>query len=88
MERELFIDISLKGRTSLFIYNNHSCLIWKSHNVPFNQAIKELRTNFPNVDFVISDQHVKSFINYEYDHKEVQSPLFCNQYKYSRFIHL
>ena len=32
--------------TSLFIYNNHFCLIWKSDGVSFDKAIKELKDNF------------------------------------------
>ena len=31
---------------SLFIYNNHFCLIWKSNGISFNQAIRELKDNF------------------------------------------
>ena len=49
--------------TSLFIYNNHFCLIWKSNGVSFNQVIEnELKSNFKVVDNVISDKHVKSFV--------------------------
>ena len=61
--------------TSLFIYNNHFCLIWKSNGISFNQVIEnELKPNFKVVDNVISDKHVKSFIKYEYNPKEVKSP--------------
>ena len=60
---------------SLFIYNNHFCLIWKSNGISFNQAIRELKHNFKVVDNVVSDKHVKSFIKYEYNPKEVKSPL-------------
>ena len=38
-------------------------------------AITELKDNFEVVDKVISDKHVKSFIKYEYNTKEVKSPL-------------
>ena len=49
--------------TSLFIYNNHFCLLWKSNCISFNQVIEnELKPNFKVVDNVISDKHVKSFI--------------------------
>ena len=61
--------------TSLFIYNNHFCLIWKSNGISFDKAIKELKDNFTIVDNVISDKHVKSFIKYAYKPKKVQSPL-------------
>ena len=33
--------------TSLFIYNSHFCLIWKSNIISFNQVIEdELKPNF------------------------------------------
>ena len=60
---------------SLFIYNNHFCLIWKSNGISFDKAIKELKDNFKVVDNVISDKHVKGFIKYEYNPKKVKSPL-------------
>ena len=41
------------------MHNNHFCLILKSQNITFNQAIKELKGNFKVVDSVISDKHVK-----------------------------
>ena len=28
--------------SALFLFNNHFCLIWKSKNVSFKQAIREL----------------------------------------------
>ena len=62
--------------TSLFIYNNHLCLIWKSNGISFNRIIEnQLKPNFKVVDNVISDKHVKSFIKYEYSPKKVKSPL-------------
>ena len=62
--------------TGLKIHNNHFCLIWKSDDVSFNQVIKdELKPNFKVVDNVISDKHVKGFIKYEYNPKNVKSPL-------------
>ena len=62
--------------TSLFIYNNHFCLIWKSNGISFIQVKEnELKPNFKVVDNVISDKHVKSFIKYEYNPKKVKSPL-------------
>ena len=38
------------GSNALFLYNNHFCLIWKSENVSFNQALIELKDNFRRVD--------------------------------------
>ena len=62
--------------TSLFIHNNHFCLIWKSNGISFNQIREnELKPNFKVVDNVVSDKYVKSFIKYEYNPKKVKSPL-------------
>ena len=62
--------------TALKIHNNHFCLIWKSDRISFNQVIEnELKPNFKVVDNVISDNHVKGFIKYEYNPKKVKSPL-------------
>ena len=64
------------GNISLFIYNNHFCLIWKSNGISFNQVIEyELKPNFKVVDNVISDKHVKGFIKHEYNPEKVKSPL-------------
>ena len=59
---------------SLFIYINHFCLIWKSNDISFTQAIKELKLNFKVIDNVVSDEHVKTFIKNEYKPKKFQSP--------------
>ena len=61
--------------TSLFICNNHFCLIWKSDGISFDTAVRKLKDNFKVVDNVMSDKHVKSFIKYEYNPKKVKSPL-------------
>ena len=56
--------------TSLFIYNNHICLIWKSNNISFNHVIEyELKPNFKFVENVISDKHVRIFIKYDFKPK-------------------
>ena len=60
---------------ALKIHENHFCLIWKSDGVSSDRAIKELKDNFKVVDNVISDTHVKSYINCEYKPKKVQSQL-------------
>ena len=62
-------------KTSLFIYNNHFCLNWKSNGISFEKTITELKDKFKVVDNVKSDKHVKSFIKYEYNPKKVESPL-------------
>ena len=62
--------------TSLFIYNKHFCLIWKSNGTRLRKAIEdEIKPTFKVVDNVISDKHVKSFMKYDYKPKKVQSPL-------------
>ena len=68
------INITQKN-TSLFKYNNHFCLIWKSLDINFIKAIKVIKQNFRTVDNVMSDKHVKRFIKYEYKPKKIQSPL-------------
>ena len=53
--------------TAIKIHNNHSCLVWKSNGITFNQVIEdEMKPKFRVVDIVLSDKHVKSFINYDY----------------------
>ena len=61
--------------SSLFIYNNHFCLIWKSTVVSFNHAIEDWKLFFKVVDIIIFDKHVLSFVKNEYNPKQVQSPL-------------
>ena len=57
------------------ILNNLFCLIWKSNDISFNQAIKELKDNFKFVHNVLSDKLVTSFFKYEYKPKKVQPQL-------------
>ena len=40
---------------ALCLHNNHFCLICKSQNVSFKQAIKELKDNFKIVDIYITE---------------------------------
>ena len=48
------------------MHKNHFCLIWKSNDICFNEAIEdELEKNFEVVDNCISDKRVKNFIKYE-----------------------
>ena len=62
-------------KTSLFIYNNHFCLIWESDGISFEKAITELKDIFKAVDNVISDKHVKIFLKYEYNPEKFKSLL-------------
>ena len=61
--------------SSLIIYNNHFCLVRKSFGISSNQAIEELKLKFKVFDNVLSDKHIKSFVEYEYNPEKVQSPL-------------
>ena len=58
-------------RTTLKIHENVFCLIWKSHGISFDRAIKEVKDNFKVIDIVISDKHIKSFVNYEKEPEKV-----------------
>ena len=60
---------------ALEIHNIQFCLSWKSDGISFDRAIEVLKDNFKVVDNDISDEHVKSYIKYEYKPKKVQSQL-------------
>ena len=49
---------------ALYLCNNHFCLIWKSENVSFKQAFKDLKDNFKIVDNYITEENVKSHFEY------------------------
>ena len=59
----------------MFLYNNHFCLIWKSQNVSFKQAVKELKDNFKIVDSYITEETVDSHFKYEFIPKKIESHL-------------
>ena len=61
--------------SALYLYNNHFCLIWKSQNASFNQAINELKNNFKIVDNYITDENVNSHFKYEFTPKRIESHL-------------
>ena len=61
--------------SALYLYNNHFCLIWKTHGVNFNQAITELKDNFKIVDNSISEENVNSHFEYIYKPKKIESRL-------------
>ena len=61
--------------SALFLYNNHFCLIWKSDNVSFNQAIRELKDNFKIVDNYITEENVNAYFKYEFIPKKIESHL-------------
>ena len=61
--------------SALYFFNNHFCVIWKSENVSFNQAIQELKDNFKLVDNYITEENVKSHFKYEFIPKKIESHL-------------
>ena len=46
----IFLGSLTDNKNAMFLYTNHFCLIWKSQNVSFNQAIRDLKENFKIVD--------------------------------------
>ena len=68
------IEMLLKEK-KLCIYNNHFCLIWKSQNVSFNKAIKEVKDNFKIVHKFITEENVNSHFKYDFTPKKIDSPL-------------
>ena len=61
--------------SALYLHNNHFCLIWKSQNVSYNQAFKELKDNFKKVDNYITEENVNSHFKYEFTPKKIESHL-------------
>ena len=59
----------------MFLYINHFCLIWKSQNLSFNQAINELKNNFKIIDNYITEENVNSHSKYEFIPKKIDSHL-------------
>ena len=64
--------VTIRERAS-YLCNNHFYLIWKSENVSFNQAIKELKANFKIVDNYITEEIVNSHFKYEFKPKKIES---------------
>ena len=60
---------------ALYLYNNHFCLIFKIENVSFKQAIEEMKDNFKIVDNYISEASTKSYFEYIYKPKKIESHL-------------
>ena len=61
--------------SALFLFNNHFCVIWKSENVSFKQAIRELKENFKIVDNYITEENVNSHFKYKFIPKKIDSHL-------------
>ena len=73
-ERVFPRTVSNRG-SALYLYNNHFCLIWKSENVSFNQAINELKAIFKTVDNYITEENVNCHFEYEFKPKTIESHL-------------
>ena len=65
----------MKSDIALYLYINHFCLIWKSQNISFNDAIKEIKENFKKVDNNITLENVNSRFKYEFIPKKTESHL-------------
>ena len=63
----------IEGNLALCLYNNHFCLLWKSENVSFNQAITELKHKFKVVDNFIVEGNVISHFKCEFIPKKIVS---------------
>ena len=61
--------------SALFLFDNHFCVTWKSENVSFKQAIRELEENFKIVDTYITEENVNSHFKYEFIPKTIESHL-------------
>ena len=59
----------------MYLYNNHFHLKWKSKNVSFNDAIKELKDNFKIIDIYITGENLISHSRYEFIPKKIESHL-------------
>ena len=58
-----------------YLFNNHFDLIWKSKDVSFNQAIKDLKDKFKMVKKFITEENVKSHFEYIYKPNKTESHL-------------
>ena len=61
--------------SALFLFNNHFCSVWKSENVSFEQANKELNDNFKTVDNFLTIENVNSRFKYEFIIKKIDAHL-------------
>ena len=61
--------------TALYLYNNHFCLISKTQNVSFNQAINELKNKFKKFDNYTTEENVNCHFKYEFTPKKIESHL-------------
>ena len=73
--KEIWPRNIIERNKALFLFINHFCLIWKSQDVSFNQAVRELKDNFKIVDDFITEENVNFHFKYEFIPKEIQSHL-------------
>ena len=71
----VFPRIVTNRDTTLLLYSNNFCLIWKTESVKFKQAIKELKDNFKIVDNYITEENVNFHFIYEFIPRKIDSHL-------------
>ena len=59
----------------MYLYNNHFCLIWKSHGKSSKDAIQGLKNKFKIVDKYITEENVNASFKYEFIPKKIESHL-------------
>ena len=59
----------------MFLFKNHFCVLWKSENVSFKQAIRELEENFKIVENYITEESVNFHFEYIFTPKKIDSHL-------------
>ena len=59
----------------MFLLNNHFCVIWKSEDVSFKQAIKEIKDKFIIVDICVTEENVTFHFKYEFTPTKIESHL-------------
>ena len=57
----------------LYLLNFHCCLLWKSQDITFKQAIEELERNFKIVGNYITGEKVLSHFNYEFIPRKIEA---------------
>ena len=72
-QQEILPRYVTERRLCLIIHENHFCVIWKTKNTSFTNAIKELEDDFKYEDNQISDNILKQVknINFLYQTKKI-----------------
>ena len=65
-QQEILPRYVTERRLCLIIHENHFCVIWKTKNTSFTNAIKELEDNFKYEDNQISDNILKQVQEYKF----------------------